>query len=249
MVNNLKRKTVIITGASKGIGRETALLFAKNEYNVVINYNKSEEQALLLENEINSKGKSAIAIKADISNMNEVKAMVDETLKHFKSIDVLVNNAGIAEQKMFCDITENDWENMLKVNVTGMFNTCKCVMPFMIHKKEGKIINVSSIWGLVGASCEVHYSTSKAAIIGFTKALAKELGPSNIKVNCVAPGVINTDMNANLDRETIDTLKEETPLGTIGKPIDIANAIYFLASDKSNFITGQVISPNGGFVI
>lgn len=249
MVNNLKRKTVIITGASRGIGRETALLFAKNEYNVVINYNKSEKQALLLENEINSKGKSAIAIKADISNMNEVKAMIDETLKHFKSIDVLVNNAGIAEQKMFCDITENDWENMLKVNVTGMFNTCKCVMPFMIHKKEGKIINVSSIWGLVGASCEVHYSTSKAAIIGFTKALAKELGPSNIKVNCVAPGVINTDMNANLDRETIDTLKEETPLGTIGKPIDIANAIYFLASDKSNFITGQVISPNGGFVI
>lgn len=249
MVNNLKRKTVIITGASRGIGRETALLFAKNEYNVVINYNKSEEQALLLENEINSKGKSAIAIKADISNMNEVKAMIDETLKHFKSIDVLVNNAGIAEQKMFCDITENDWENMLKVNVTGIFNTCKCVMPFMIHKKEGNIINVSSIWGLVGASCEVHYSTSKAAIIGFTKALAKELGPSNIKVNCVAPGVINTDMNANLDMETIDALKEETPLGTIGKPIDIANTIYFLASDKSNFITGQVISPNGGFVI
>lgn len=249
MVNNLKRKTVIITGASRGIGRETALLFAKNEYNVVINYNKSEEQALLLENEINSKGKSAVAIKADVSNMNEVKAMIDETLKHFKSIDVLVNNAGIAEQKMFCDITENDWENMLKVNVTGMFNTCKCVMPFMIHKKEGKIINVSSIWGLVGASCEVHYSTSKAAIIGFTKALAKELGPSNIKVNCVAPGVINTDMNANLDMETIDILKEETPLGTIGKPIDVANAIYFLASDKSNFITGQVISPNGGFVI
>ena len=249
MLNNLKRKTVIITGASRGIGRETALLFAKNEYNVVINYNKSEEQALLLENEINSKGKSAVAIKADVSNMNEVKAMIDETLKHFKSIDVLVNNAGIAEQKMFCDITENDWEDMLKVNVTGMFNTCKCVMPFMIHKKEGKIINVSSIWGLVGASCEVHYSTSKAAIIGFTKALAKELGPSNIKVNCVAPGVINTDMNANLDMETIDTLKEETPLGTIGKPIDIANAIYFLASDKSNFITGQVISPNGGFVI
>lgn len=249
MMSDLKKKTVIITGASRGIGKETALLFANNDYNVIINYNKSEKEALLLEKVIKSNGKNAMAIRADVSKMDEVKFMVEESLKQFKTIDVIINNAGISEQKLFCDISEDDWIRMFNINVTGMFNVCKCVLPMMIHKKMGKIINISSIWGIVGASCEVHYSASKAAIIGFTKALAKEVGPSNIQVNCVAPGVINTDMNANLDSQTINCLKEETPLGEIGNPIDIANTIYFLSSDKSNFITGQIISPNGGFVI
>ncbi len=249
MENKTKRKTVLITGASRGIGRETALLFAKNNYNVIINYNKSKEQALKLQREVSLNGSDALAVKADVSNLNDVKFMVDESLNHFGTIDILVNNAGISEQKMFCDITESDWQNMLSVNVTGMFNVCKYVLPIMINKKEGKIINVSSVWGIVGASCEVHYSTSKAAVIGFTKALAKEVGPSNINVNCVAPGVIDTDMNAGLDNQTVNYLKEQTPLCVLGTPLDVANTIYFLASDKSNFITGQVISPNGGFVI
>lgn len=249
MENKTKRKTVLITGASRGIGRETALLFAKNNYNVIINYNKSKEQALKLQREVSLNGTDALAVKADVSNLNDVKFMVDESLNHFGTIDILVNNAGISEQKMFCDITKSDWQNMLSVNVTGMFNVCKYVLPIMINKKEGKIINVSSVWGIVGASCEVHYSTSKAAVIGFTKALAKEVGPSNINVNCVAPGVIDTDMNAGLDNQTVNYLKEQTPLCVIGTALDVANTIYFLASDKSNFITGQVISPNGGFVI
>lgn len=249
MIKGEHMKTVLITGASRGIGKGAAVLFAQKNYNVVINYNNSEKEAALLEESIKSFGGSAVCIKADVSKSDEVKNMVDEVQRKFGGIDVAVNNAGISEQKLFSDITYDDWSRMFDVNVTGMFNVCKSVLPWMINQKRGKIINISSVWGMVGASCEVHYSASKAAVIGFTKALAKELGPSNIQVNCVAPGVIKTQMNAGLDTETIEALKQETPLGVIGDPVDIANTIYFLASDKSNFITGQVISPNGGFVI
>ncbi len=242
-------KTALITGASRGIGRETAILFAKSGYNVIINYLNSESSALSLCDQLSEYKNKIIAIKADVSNSKQVKKMVETAKNSFGKIDVLINNAGIAQQKLFTDISEHDWDNMFNINIKGMYNCCKEIVPMMIHEKSGKIINISSIWGITGASCEVHYSASKAAVIGFTKALAKELGPSNINVNCVAPGIIDTDMNGSIDKTTLDILKDETPLGVIGKCENISHTILFLASDNASFITGQVVSPNGGFVI
>lgn len=243
------KKTVLITGASRGIGKETATLFASEGYNVIINYFKSEMKAKLLASELIAKGLSAVAIKANVANKNEVEEMFSTAKKIFGTIDILINNAGISQQKLFNDITESEWDEIFKVNVKGMYNCIKSALPDMIRNHTGKIINISSIWGIAGASCEVAYSASKAAVIGITKSLAKEVGPSGITVNCVAPGVIETEMNNNLDKETICALKSETPLGVIGTPWDIAQSLLFLASEKANFITGQVISPNGGFVI
>lgn len=237
-------KTVLITGASRGIGAATAALFKQHGYNVIINYNNSYDKAELLAKEI-----GAIALKADVSDKSQVEAMFSEIKKTFGGVDVLVNNAGIAQIKLFSDITEEEWDKMFDTNVKGMFNCTKAALSHMIHQKNGKIINISSMWGITGASCEVHYSASKAAVIGFTKALAKELGPSGICVNCVAPGVIKTDMCKDLTDEDIDALKEETPLEKIGEPSDIAKTILFLADSSGDFITGQVISPNGGLVI
>lgn len=238
-------KTVLITGASRGIGRETARKFHNNGYNVIINYNKNEKAAL----ELQSMLPNSIAIKADVSNEAEVKAMIDTAIEKFSFIDVVVNNAGIAEQKLFTDISTDEWNNMMGTNLNSVYYVCKYTVPHMIRQKQGKIINVSSMWGVAGASCEVHYSTAKAAVIGFTKALAKELGPSGIQVNAVAPGTIMTDMCGSFDDETIELIKEETPLGRVGTAKDVANSIYFLASEQADFITGQIISPNGGMVI
>lgn len=238
-------KTVLITGASRGIGRETARLFYKKGFNVIINYNKSEADALKLKNEL----KNSVAIKADVSCEDEAEKMVEAAAEKFGTIDVLVNNAGIAQQKLFTDISTDDWNRMISVNLTSVYNTCKFVVPLMVSQKSGKIINVSSMWGITGASCEVHYSAAKAAVIGFTKALAKELGPSGINVNAVAPGTVMTDMCKGFDAETLNALKEETPLCRLGTAQDIANAIYFLADEASSFITGQVLSPDGGMVI
>jgi len=242
-------KTVLITGASRGIGAATAREFAKKGYLVAINYNRSKEQAEAVLEELRKQGYQAMIVKADVSNACEVQSMVDEVISQFGTIDVLVNNAGIAKQRLFIDISEEEWNRMLAVNVSGVFHCSQKVLPLMIKNQRGKIINVSSIWGITGASCEVHYSATKAAVIGLTKALAKEVGLSHIQVNCVAPGVTKTDMLASLDEETMHDLAEETPLGTIGEPSDIAHTILFLASDEADFITGQVISPNGGFVI
>ena len=243
------KETVLITGASRGIGAAVAKIFAQNNYNVIINYSKSEKEAITLQNEFLEEGYGALAYKADITKRNEVKAMVEDSIKKFGAIDVLVNNAGISEQKLFTDITENEWDYMMNVHLKGMFNCSQYVVPHMVSRKKGKIINVSSIWGMVGASCEVHYSTAKAGMIGFTKALAKELGPSNIQVNCVAPGIIDTDMNQFLDEEAKACLIEETPLMRFGKPEEVAQNILYLASNGADFITGQVIGINGGFVI
>lgn len=237
-------KTVLITGASRGIGRETARKFHKNGYNVIINYNNNNKAALDLQSEL----PNSIVIKADVSNEAQVKQMIDTVIEKYGFIDVLINNAGIAQQKLFTDISTDEWNNMMNVNLNSIYYNCKYIVPYMVARKQGKIINISSMWGVAGASCEVHYSASKAAVIGFTKALAKELGPSGIQVNAVAPGTIITDM-CNFDDETMDLIKEETPLGRVGNPLDVANSIYFLASDQADFITGQVISPNGGMVI
>jgi 3-oxoacyl-[acyl-carrier protein] reductase len=246
-------KTVLITGAARGIGKAAALAFSEikdtEKYNIIINYNSNDKAANDLALQLKNKGNDVLAVKADVSDYKSVDRMFCEIENKFGGADILVNNAGISSQRLFTDITEEEWDRMFAVNVKGVFNCSKRVLHYMINNKQGKIINVSSIWGITGASCEVHYSASKAAVIGMTKALAKELGPSNIQVNCVAPGVIYTDMTSGLDEETINALKEQTPSGTIGSPSDIANAILFLASNKSDFITGQVISPNGGFLI
>lgn len=243
------KKTVLITGASHGIGKGTATLFAKQNYNVVINYNNSEESAQKLNSILNEQGFSCIAVKADVSKRNEVEEMFSFINSKFGDIHVLVNNAGIESQKLFTDVSEEEWDKIFNVNIKGMFNCSQMALKSMIKNHYGKIINISSILGITGSSCEVPYSASKAAVIGFTKALAKELGPSNINVNTVAPGVIDTKMNRNIDPKIMDGLKRQTPLGTIGSCEDIAEAVLFLASDKAKFITGQVLSPNGGLVI
>ena len=245
----MTEKTVLITGGAKGIGAAIAARFAQDGCNVVINYFRSDDKALALLKMFKEKGWRAAAIKADITRRGQVEEMMSEAKREFGPIDVLVNNAGIAQQKLFTELSENEWDEMMDIHVKGMFNCCQSVIPEMIRQKKGKIINLSSIWGMVGASCEVHYSTAKGAVIGFTKALAKELGPSNIQVNCVAPGIIETDMNSLLDEGERESLIEATPLLRFGHPDEIAQAVHFLASPQADFITGQVLSPNGGFVI
>ena len=241
-------KTAVITGASRGIGRATAIEFARNGYNVLANYNNSEKEASELEKMLTEEGYSIKVFKADVSKSSEADAMIEYCLKEFGGLDVLVNNAGISQDKLFTDITDEDWERMMSINVTSVFNCSRKALQHMIWEKSGSIINITSMWGETGGSCEVHYSASKAAIIGMTKALAKEVGPSNIRVNAVSPGVIMTDMCAYYGEETLNELKEETPLMKLGKPEDIAETVYFLA-EKGNFITGQVVGVNGGMVI
>ena len=232
-------RNVLITGASRGIGAAAARYFAQNGDRVIVNYNKSKAAAEKLAKEV-----GGIAIKADVSKTDEVDAMFAQAGR----VDVLVNNAGIAGFYMLDAMTDEEWRNMIDVNLNSVFYCSRAVLPQMINRKNGAIINVSSMWGICGAACEVAYSTAKAGIIGFTKALAKEVGPSGIIVNCVAPGAIDTDMNICLDDDAKRELCDETPLGRMGTPEEIAKAIFFLADDKS-FITGQVLSPNGGLVI
>ena len=193
-------------------------------------------------------GQNALAIRADVSDRAEVEQMFSQIKNHFGGVDVLINNAGIAQQKMFCDITQDDFDTMFGIIVKGAFNCSQLALPFMVHNKYGKIINISSMWGVTGASCEVHYSAAKAALIGLTKALARELAPSHINVNCIAPGVIDTNMNASLGQETLELLKEESPMGRFGTPEEVASLMTFLASDKSDFITGQVIGVDGAYI-
>ena len=242
-------RTVLITGASRGIGKAMTEIFANQGYNVLMNFNKSERDAIELCSMLKNKGLSIQIFKADVSKRNEVNDMINYCVKQFGSIDILINNAGICQDKLFTDITDNDWDEMININLKSVFYCTQEALKYMISEKKGKIINISSIWGLVGASCEVHYSVAKAGIIGLTKSLAKELGPSNIQVNCIAPGIIETDMLSQYSEDELKALKENTPLMRLGSCYDIANCALFLASDNSDFITGQVISPNGGFVI
>ena len=240
-------KTVLVTGGSRGIGKCIVENLAGEGYNVVLNYNKSEKQAKEVKKILEEKGYKIEIFKADVSKREEVKRLVKFTINKFENIDVLINNAGIAKLQMFNDITDEDWNEMIGTNLNSAFYTTQEVLPNMIHSKNGCIINISSIWGMVGASCEVAYSVSKAGIIGMTKALAKELGLSNIRVNSIAPGVIDTEMNSNIDEAIKEEIKNETPLNKIGNPIDIYRCVKWLIEDE--FTTGQVISPNGGYVI
>lgn len=227
-------KNVLITGASGAIGSACAELFSEKGYNVYAGYNKNKPNIKNVKN-----------IHIDVKSVKSVK----EALKEIGGIDILINNSGISQQKLFSDITEEDWDNMFDVNIKGMYLVTKEVLPFMINKKCGKIINISSIWGELGASCEVHYSASKAAVIGFTKALAKELSLSGITVNCVSPGMIDTPMNSHLLKEDILEIENEIPLKRQGTPKEVAECVYFLASDMADYITGQVISVSGGWNI
>ncbi len=241
-------KNVLITGGSGGIGGATARLFAKNGYRVGVVYNSNASAAEKLRNEIIDAGAECEIFKCDISSREEVEKLFYDFHEKLGKVNVLINNAGIAQQKLFVDITLEEWNRIFDINVTGVFNMCQCALRDMIDAKCGSIVNVSSMWGITGASCEAHYSATKAAVISLTKSLAKEYGPSNIRVNCVAPGVIDTKMNAHLDKSAIDDLKEETPLGKIGTPEEAAEAIYFMASEKASFITGQVLTCDGGFI-
>jgi len=233
------KQIALVTGAGRGIGKEIAKKLQEDGYFVIANSKNT-----VIENT-----ETQLGYLADVSNSSEVSKMIEDITKKYGKIDVLVNNAGIAQQKLFTDITEADWDTMMDTNLKSMFLVTKAVLPHMIHKKCGAILNISSIWGMVGASCEVHYSAAKAGVIGFTKALAKEVAPCNIRVNCVAPGIIKTDMLNDFTEDDLADLAEETPLGTLGTPRDIAEAVSFLVSDKAKFITGQMLSSNGGFVI
>lgn len=237
--------TAVITGSARGIGAATAALFADSGYNVVINYNTSEKEAFELKEKL---GEKAIAVQADVSKPGEAKRLIETAAKTFSGVDVLVNNAGIAQQKLFTDITQADYDRMFDCNVRSVFNCCQSVLPLMIHKKYGRIINLSSMWGVAGASCEVHYSASKAAVIGMTKALAREVAPSGITVNCIAPGVIDTPMNRCFGEDVLKELAWETPVGRLGTAEDVARAILFLADEKSGFITGQILGVDGAFI-
>lgn len=238
-------KTVLVTGGSRGIGKSIVEKFALEGYNVVLNYSKSEEAAF----KISEKFSNVKIYKADVSIKKDVINMIDFAKENFSTIDVLINNAGVSSTGLLQDLSDEELNRIFSVNVYGVFNTTRAVLPQMISNHRGKIINISSVWGMVGASNEVAYSASKAAIIGFTKSLAKEVGPSNINVNCIAPGIVMTDMVSDYTVEEFDNIRSNIPLDRIGSTEDIASLAYFLASPEADYITGQVISPNGGWVI
>ena len=242
-------RVALVTGASRGIGRAIAAELAEEGYAVCINYLEHRKEAEALAEDIRSRGSQAIAVQADVSDRAAVEAMARAAEEALGPVNLLVNNAGIAGQIQFQDITDEQWNRYLGVNLGGARNTIQAVLPHMLHEKAGCIVNISSIWGLRGASCEVAYACTKAALIGLTRSLALELAPSQIRVNCVAPGVINTDMVQVLGQETLRQLAEETPLGRLGTPEEVAHAVVFLASDKASFLTGQVLGADGGFIV
>ena len=240
---------MLITGASRGIGRAAALCFAAQGCRVAANYRSAHREMEMLCAEIKQLGGVCLPLCADVGDPEAAAQMVQEAEASFGHLDILVNNAGIALQKLTQDTTPEEWRQLFAVNVDAAFYTVRAALPGMIRRHSGRIINVSSIWGVSGASCEAAYSASKAALIGFTKALAQEVGPSGITVNCVAPGVIQTDMNRALSAETLNALREETPLGRLGTPEDVAQSIAFLASEEAGFLTGQVLGVDGGIIL
>ena len=243
----MEKQVIITTGASRGIGRDIAKTLAKEGNIVICNYNKSEQQAKELKNELEQEGKTIDIFKANIAKQEECKQLVEFTLNKYKKIDGLINNAGIDKLQQIGDVTKQDWEEIINTNLYGAFCMCQEVSTNMIHNKKGWIINISSIWGQVGSAMEVVYSISKAGMDGMTKALAKELGPSGIRVNSIAPGIINTDMNSNLTQQELNEIKDDILLERIGNPQDITKCVKWLIEDS--YTTGQIISINGGWVI
>lgn len=243
------KQVALITGSSRGIGRAVAMELAGNGYAVCVNYLQHREDAESLVAQLRDQGREVIAVQADVADSQAVENMVRQTEHTLGPITLLVNNAGISWQGLFQDTDDEIWDRILAVNLTGTRNAARAVLPRMISEKTGCIINISSMWGLRGASCEVAYACSKAAVIALTRSLALEVAPSGIRVNCVAPGCIETDMVRVLGPETREMLVEETPLGRLGTPEDIAHAVAFLASEKASFLTGQVLSADGGFIV
>ncbi len=242
---NILNKIIVVTGSSRGIGAAIVKHLAKLGYTVILNYNKSEASAKNVESELKKQGYTVDVFRADVSKPMEAKNLIDFAINKYGKIDVLINNAGICQDKLFTEITDEDWKNMMDNNLNSAFYCSREAAKNMIHNKQGLIINMSSIWGLTGGSMEVHYSTTKAGLIGLTKALAKELGPSNIRVNAIAPGIIDTDMNRGYSKEDLEELKNEIPLERIGTANNIAKSVAWLIED--DYTTGEVISINGGW--
>ena len=241
---------VLITGASRGIGAATARLFAQEGWSVAVHYNASREAAEQLAAELAGLGVKAVPIQADVADPEQAERLVREAEGALGPLDAVVCNAGVAlPQQLLTDTTADQWRRLMSLDLDGMFHTLRAAVPGLVRQKRGAIVTVSSMWGLTGGSCEAPYSAAKAGVIGLTRALAKELGPSGVRVNCAAPGVIDTAMNAHLTPEDLAALEEETPLGRIGQPEELAQAILFLASDRASFITGQVLNVDGGMVI
>ena len=245
----MNNKCVLITGASRGIGRAIALAFAREGYNVGINYINNHTAATYCLNEVSGFGVDAEIFKCDVSDSNNAEKLISDFIARFGKVDVLINNAGVSKIAPIQNITSDDWSNIINTNLSSAFFLSQAVLHYFLRQGYGNIINISSIWGKTGASCEVAYSASKSGLIGLTKALAKELGQSNIRVNSISPGLINTDMNCELSQETLDSIVSETPLSRIGNPEDVAKIALFLASDRSEFITGADIPVNGGLLI
>ncbi len=243
------KKIALVTGSSRGIGRAIAIRLAKEGYAVCINYIEREDKALETKALIEAEGCRAMIYRADVSKRDEVEAMVAAVKAELGSVSLLVSNAGVAGQSLFQDVSDEMWDRYFGVNVRGAFNCAQAVLPDMLHEKSGCIVTISSMWGLRGASCEVVYSATKAALIGLSKSLAMELAPSGIRVNCVAPGVVDTDMLSALPDDVMGSLADMTPMGRIGRPEDIAGAVAFFASEEASFITGQVLTADGGFIL
>ena len=240
--------SAVVTGASRGIGAAIAEELAACGFPVIVNYSANEDAAGRVCEKIRARGGDAVSFRCDVSNRKDVDRMMSYAAESFGGISVLVNNAGVSQIKLFTDISDEEWRRMVGVNLDGVFNCCQSALPYMIHKKYGRIINISSVWGVYGASCEVHYSAVKAGVIGLTKALAKEVAPSGITVNAVAPGCILTDMlKEECSEETLRELAQDTPIGRLGTPKDVADAVSFLASNRASFITGQILGVDGGF--
>ena len=244
----MEQKTVLITGASQGIGTAAARAFAAAGYAVAVHYHTSEDAALALIQELTAAGHTAMAVRADVSDPEQVSKMVDNVLDNFCQLDILICNAGRAWTGLLCDMSDQAWRALMGTDLDGVFYCCRAVYRHMVSRKQGRILTVSSMWGRSGASCEAAYSAAKAGVIGLTQALARELGPSGITVNCVAPGVIDTEMNAGLTPEDLQALSEEPPLGRLGTPEDVARALLFLASPEAGFLTGQVLGVDGGYL-
>lgn len=244
---SIVNKVVVVTGGSRGIGAQIVKTLANENYKVILNYNNSKEQAEKIQQELLEQGNEIEIIKADVSKREETEKLIQFAINKFNKIDVLINNAGISQEGLFTDVTEEEWQKIINTNLNSVFYCNQQALKYMIPEQQGGIINISSIWGETGASCEVAYSTTKAAINGMTKALAKEVGPSNIRVNAIAPGIIDTDMNRNLTNEELEQIKEQIPLNKIGKALDIAKCVKWLIEDE--YTTGQIISINGGWYI
>jgi 3-oxoacyl-[acyl-carrier protein] reductase len=241
-------KTVLITGSSRGIGKAIAMKFAQEGYNIILNCCSSFNELLQTANEIQKYSVTCLPIVADVSDYNAVKNMFQEISMVFDHVDIVINNAGISSIKLFTETTEDDWDKMINTNLKSLYNVCSLAVPTMIKNHSGNIINISSIWGITGASCEVAYSTSKSGVNGFTKALAKELAPSNIRVNAIGCGIIDTHMNSSIAEEDIDAFISEIPANRIGMPEEVANLCFYLASNNSTYLTGKIIPLDGGLL-